>query len=777
MTHTPLSRSEVLELGESLPLEQLMAQAADLRDIERAAVLSFSPKVFIPLTRLCRDVCHYCTFATTPSALPTPYLDPDQVLQLARAGAAAGCKEALFTLGDRPESRYRVAREWLAHHGFRTTIDYVGSVAARVLKETGLLPHINAGVLSEEEYRTLRPVAPSMGLMLEATAERLCLRGGPHFGCPDKAPKVRLQSLRAAGLARVPMTTGLLIGIGETREERIDGLLAIRELHAEGGHIQEVIIQNFVPKPDTPMADAAPADFNELLWTIAVARIVLGVSMRLQVPPNLNPDRLLALIEAGIDDFGGVSPITPDHVNPESPWPEVSRLRAVAHTAGKSLVPRLTIHPEFIQRAEEWLDPGTLRHVLELSDAEGFARVDPWRAGITHEPPTLDPDPPRANRQRPQPLSAALHRAVSGDRLSPSDVVELFSARDGAVDDIVAAADSIRWRSVGDVLTFVVNRNINYTNLCMYRCTFCAFSKGRGATRLRGPAYRLDIDEVVSRAQEAAARGATEVCMQGGIHPDFTGETYLALCKAVKSSLADLHIHAFSPLEVHHGATTLGLSLEHYLEKLRAAGLGSLPGTAAEILDDRVRARICPDKVTTREWLRVIEAAHRVGLKTTATIMFGHLETPVSWAEHLLHIRDLQERTGGFTEFVPLPFVAQEAPMYLRGRARPGPTWREALLMHAVARLVLYPHLRNVQASWVKLGVNGVLQCLAAGVNDVGGTLMNESISRAAGAQHGQELTGTDLRALARRAGRTLRQRTTLYGDVARQQSSVSEHA
>lgn len=767
MTVSSLSREEISAISQSLPLAALMARAARLRDLERERVITYSPKVFIPLTRLCRDVCRYCTFATTPSALPAPYLLPDEVLELARSGAAAGCKEALFTLGDRPEARYRVAREWLETQGFASTVDYVHAIASRVLNETGLLPHVNAGVLAETEYRRLRDVAPSMGLMLETVSDGLCLRGGPHFGCPDKIPAVRLESLRAAGIARVPMTTGLLIGIGETRTERIDGLLQIRELHRTWGHIQEVIVQNFVPKHDTPMATTAPPDFEELLWTVAVARLTLGPSMRIQVPPNLNlnQERLTALIAAGIDDWGGISPVTPDHVNPESPWPTLARLDEVTRAAGKALTARLTVYPDFVQRADEWLAPATIRHVQELADSEGLARDDSWRTGVSSEPPPRVHElrATRANQRRRGSLESIVTRALSGDRLDRLEIEQLFSARGGAIDDIVAAADTLRRRAVGDVITYVVNRNINYTNMCMYRCSFCAFSKGRGASRLRGPAYILAIDEVVARAEEAAELGATEVCMQGGIHPEFDGETYLSLCKAVKSAIPRMHVHAFSPLEIHHGATTLGVSLEQFLERLRSAGLGSLPGTAAEILDDGVRARICPDKLSTQQWLQVIEAAHRVGLRTTATIMFGHVETPASWADHLLHIRDLQQVTGGFTEFVPLPFVAQEAPMYLRGRARPGPTWRETLLMHAVSRLALHPHIHNLQASWVKIGAQGVLQCLGAGVNDLGGTLMNESISRAAGARHGQELTQAAMQELARRAGRTLRQRTTLY--------------
>lgn len=749
-----------LELADA-PLDALMARARALRDAHKPGVVTFSRKVFIPLTRLCRDVCRYCTFATTPSALPAPYLTLDEVVAIAAAGRDAGCDEALFTLGDRPETRYSAAQRWLADHGYASTVDYLAAAAAAVVERTGLLPHLNAGVLDEGEYRRLRPFAASMGLMLESSARRLCERGGPHYGCPDKDPDLRLASLEAAGRAGIAMTTGLLIGIGETRRERLEALFLLRRLQLEHGHLQEVIVQNFVPKPDTPMRNMPAATLDELCWTIAMARLILGATIGLQAPPNLNPAGRGRLIGAGIDDWGGVSPLTPDHVNPESPWPSLTDLERDTAAAGSALVPRLTIYPRYAREAARWLDPAMRPHVLRRSDASGLAREDDWTAGSATQPPSR-----RRRLHAAMPIDLTLLRASRGEPLRQDELVTLLEARGGAVDAIVAAADGLRRARCGDVVSFVVNRNINYTNICAHRCGFCAFSKGRSHRALRGKAYLLDLDEVATRAIEAAARGATEVCMQGGIHPSFTGRTYLELLRAVKQAVPTLHVHAFSPLEVAHGARTLGLSVTAFLGQLRDAGLGSLPGTAAEILEDPVRDLICPDKLRSHEWLAVVEAAHRVGLPTTSTMMFGSVEAPRSWALHLLALRELQARTGGITEFVPLPFVHMEAPLYRRGQARRGPTWREAVLVHAVARLALYPLIENIQASWVKLGPQGAAQMLDAGANDLGGVLMNESISRAAGATHGQELDVAAMSALIQSRGRRARQRTTLYADA-----------
>jgi FO synthase len=749
---------------DQLPEAELLARAAALRNAGHGEVVTYSRKVFIPLTELCRDVCHYCTYAKTPRRLRAAYLTPDEVLAIARAGQAAGCHEALFTLGDKPELRYRAARQALDRLGYATTLDYLRAMADLVLRETGLLPHLNPGVLTPEDYAALRPVAPSFGLMLESASPRLAARGGPHFGSPDKDPAVRLAALRAAGEAAVPMTTGLLIGIGEDRAERLDSLLKLRDLHRQHGHLQELIIQNFVPKPGTQLAGHPAPPLAELLWTIAAARLVFGAEMSIQAPPNLNAGRLDDLLAAGINDWGGVSPVTPDHVNPESPWPHLHDLAKATADAGHVLVPRLTVYPQFIAARERWLDPGLAPAVLRVADASGLARTGAWSAGGGEA----------AERHRPalqpagQPLSPALARLVDrarrGERLDEDGIAALFAARGPAVAAVAAAADEARQEQAGDTVTYVVNRNINYTNLCAYKCTFCAFSKGKTDEDLRGAPYVLDLAEIGRRTEEAWRRGATEVCLQGGIHPAFTGQTYLDVLRTVKEAAPGIHVHAFSPLEVSQGAHTLGLSVAAFLAQLKAAGLGTLPGTAAEILCDDVRRLICPDKVTTAGWLDVIGTAHRLGLRTTSTIMFGHLETPRHWARHLLALRDLQQETGGLTEFVPLPFVHMEAPMYRRGLARPGPTWDEVVLMHAVARLVLGPVLRNIQVSWVKLGAAGAADILRAGANDLGGTLMNESISRAAGAAFGQELPPESMDALIEGSGRRPAQRTTLYG-------------
>jgi FO synthase len=747
----------------SAPLAQLMGAAGALRDAGKGAVVSYSRKVFIPLTELCRDVCHYCTYAKTPRRLQGAYLTPDAVLAIARAGQAQGCREALFTLGDKPELRYRAARDALAALGFSSTLAYVRAMADLVLRETGLLPHLNPGVLTADDYRSLRPVAPSMGLMLESAAGRLAARGGPHFGSPDKQPAVRLRAIADAGQARVPLTSGLLIGIGETRAERIASLLSLRRLHAQHGHIQELIIQNFVPKPGTKMAHAPAPPFEELLWTIAVARLLFGPAMNLQAPPNLNAGRLHDIIDAGINDWGGVSPVTPDHVNPESPWPLVEELARETAAAGKTLVERLTIYPEYVRERTRWLDDQLVAPVLKLADAEGFARDDAWSAGDGAA--RIPAQGRAAGGYRDARLEAAVALARCGERLDERGIVTLLGARGGDVERVCVAADELRREVCGERVTYVVNRNVNYTNLCSYKCRFCAFAKGRTDEDLRGAPYVLDMPEISRRVEEAWDRGATEVCLQGGIHPAFTGKTYLDVLRAVKEAAPDMHVHAFSPLEVTQGARTLGLSVEAFLRQLKQAGLGTLPGTAAEILDDEIRRVICPDKVNTAQWLEVVATAHRVGLRTTATVMFGHLEAPLNQARHLLAVRDLQQHTGGFTEFVPLPFVHMEAPLYRRGLARPGPTWREARLMHAVARLVLHPLIGNIQASWTKLGREGAAVCLQSGANDLGGTLMNESISRAAGAAHGQELPPEAMDELIARIGREPVHRTTLYAE------------
>jgi FO synthase len=733
----------------SAPLEELLAEARRLRP---GPLVTYSPKVFIPLTTLCRDVCGYCTFARPPRRGERAFRTEQEVLALARAGAAAGCREALFTLGDKPELRYKVAREELASLGCETTLAYLGRCAKLVLDETGLLPHLNPGVMTGDELAALRPVSASMGIMLETTAGRLGERGGPHWASPDKIPAHRLETIRLAGELAVPFTSGILIGIGETRSERIEALLVLKALGDEHGHVQEVIVQNFRAKPGTRMASHHEPSLEEHLWTIAVARILLGPSWHVQAPPNLAFDDFPRLLDAGIDDWGGVSPVTIDHVNPEAPWPDLVRLAEATRSRGLELAPRLPLYPEYVADLDRWVDPAVAPYVRRAADATGLGRDDAWAPGETGGVPLVV-------RRNAAPLD------LTGDELGEDEITRLLEARGGEAARVCAAADRLRREVCGDEVTYVVTRNIQYTNVCYFRCGFCAFSKGKLAANLRGAPYLVPLDEIVRRAEEAWERGATEVCLQGGIHPSFTGEYYASVVRAIKGAVPDIHVHAFSALEVWQGAATLGLSLEDYLARLRDLGLGSLPGTAAEVLDDEVRRVICPDKVTTRQWLAVHDAAHRVGLRSNVTVMFGHVETPRNLARHLLRTRGQQRRSRGFTEFVPLPFVPMEAPIYLQGRARRGPTFRETALVHAVARLALHPDVANVQASWVKLGPEGTRQMLAAGVNDLGGTLMNESISRSAGAAFGQELPPERMEELIRSAGRVPRQRTTLYGE------------
>jgi FO synthase len=729
--------------------ELLEAPLDELLDAARARradpLVTYSPKVFIPLTKLCRDVCGYCTFARPPRRGERAYMKVDEVLEVARAGATAGCREALFTLGDKPELRYAVARRELNALGCESTLEYLASCAGAVLEETGLLPHLNPGVMTRDEIAALRPVAASMGLMLESTSRRLLERGHAHWASPDKDPDARLGTIAAAGELRVPFTTGILIGIGETRAERLDALHAIAEQHARYGHVQEVIVQNFRAKPGTRMASHPEPSLDEHLWTIAAARLLLPDDVSVQAPPNLTGE-FARLLDAGITDWGGISPVTVDHVNPEAPWPEVEALREATRSRGLELAPRLCVYPRYV--GAEWLDTNVLPQVLQASDSLGLAREDDWAPGEHTRVPKLVRDA--------LPLDA--------EDLDEDAIVRLFRARGGERERVFAAADALRREVNGDVVTYVVTRNVQYTNVCYFRCGFCAFSKGRLAANLRGAPYLVPHDEISRRAREAWDRGATEICLQGGIHPAFDGEYYESVVRTIKDAVPDLHVHAFSALEIWQGAATLGLPLDVYLARLRDAGLGSLPGTAAEVLDDEVRRVICPDKVTTAQWLAVHAAAHRVGLRSNVTMMFGHVDTPRAWARHLVAAREQQRETGGFTEFVPLPFVPMEAPIYIKGRARRGPTFGETLLVHAVARLALHPWITNVQVSWVKAGPEGVSQALRAGVNDLGGTLMNESISRAAGAGWGQELSPEQMEQLIRAAGRVPRQRTTLYG-------------
>ena len=739
-----------------VPLDELLAAAREQRP--GGGLVTYSPKVFIPLTTLCRDVCGYCTFARPPRRGERAFMTEAEVLAIARAGAAAGCTEALFTLGDKPELRYKVARAELAALGCETTLEYLARVAKLVLDETGLLPHLNPGVMSRADLAALRPVSASMGIMLETVAERLSAKGAAHWASPDKQPARRLETIELAGELRIPFTSGILIGIGETRAERLEALEALRAVHERHGHLQEVIVQNFRAKPGTRMASHPEPSLDDHLWTIAAARLLLPADVSVQAPPNLAYDDFPRLLDAGIDDWGGVSPVTIDHVNPEAPWPDRDRLADATRSRGLELAPRLPVYPRYLSGA--WVGPAVLPTALRAADALGLAREDGWHPGETGPVPFVV-------RRDVLPLDTAAE-------LGEEELVRLFRARGEERGRVFAAADRLRREVCGDEVSYVVTRNIQYTNVCYFRCGFCAFSKGKLAANLRGAPYLVPHDEIVRRAREAWDRGATEVCLQGGIHPAFTGEYYASVVDAIRNALPDLHIHAFSALEVWQGAETLGLPLEDYLEMLHSLGLGSLPGTAAEILDDEVRAIICPDKVSTGQWLAVHEAAHRVGLRSNVTIMFGHVERPEHWARHLLRAKEQQLRSGGFTEFVPLPFVHMEAPMWLQGRARSGPTFGESLLLHAVARLALHPVITNIQASWVKLGPEGVAGALRAGVNDLGGTLMNESISRSAGSEHGQEMPPETMESLIRASGRVPRQRTTLYADAPAERRAAS---
>ncbi|HET8591569.1 MAG TPA: bifunctional FO biosynthesis protein CofGH, partial [Nakamurella sp.] len=795
-------------LGEGEPLARLLAAAGRVRDAGlasagRPGIVTYSRKVFIPLTRLCRDRCHYCTFVTTPNRVHAPFLSIAEVVEIARRGAAMGCKEALFTLGDRPEARWKAAREWLDEAGYDSTLDYLRACAIAVLEQTGLLPHLNPGVMSWQEMARLKPVAPSMGMMLETTSRALFEdRRGAHFGSPDKDPAVRLRVLEDAGRSSIPFTTGILIGIGERLADRVESIFAIRRVAREFGGIQEVIVQNFRAKPDTAMARMPDAELDELVATIAVARLVLGPKMRIQAPPNLIEREYRRMIEAGIDDWGGVSPLTPDHVNPERPWPQIDELAARTADAGFTLAERLTIYPRYVTAGEPWLDPRLRAHVDALADpSTGLARTDamvlprPWQdpdhgagldtsgrsdldTSIDTEGRTTDRrgdfdwvygdwDALRQKIRSPRRVDsdvAAALRAAERDPagITDSQALALFSATGDDLDALCGLADAIRADIVGDEVTYVVNRNINFTNVCYTGCRFCAFAQ----RRTDPDSYTLSNAEVADRAALAWHLGATEVCMQGGIHPDLPGTGYFDIVRAVKAAVPQMHVHAFSPMEVVNGASKSGMSIREWLSAAKEAGLDSIPGTAAEILDDEVRWILTKGKLPADAWIEVISTAHSLGIPSSSTMMYGHVDTPEHWVAHLRLLARIQDETGGFTEFVPLPFIHTNSPIYLAGLARPGPTLQENRAVHAMARILLHGRIGNIQTSWVKLGDDGTRTMLRGGANDLGGTLMEETISRMAGSEYGSYKTVADIEAVTRPLGRPAVQRTTTYGAV-----------
>ena len=756
---------------ENLPVNTLFELADGIRKENYRNIITYSPKVFIPLTKLCQDRCGYCTFAEPPARLEAPYMEEEEILSVAKAGKAAGCHEALFTLGERPELRYPYAKEWLSSKGYSSTVEYLVAMSKLVLEETGLLPHSNAGALHYDEMLALRDVSASQGMMLESIEPDLAC----HRNSPDKTPERRISTLNNAGKLEIPFTTGILVGMGESKHSRVESLLAIAQIQEKYGHIQEVIIQNFLPKSGTAMHKHPPCPEDDFLETIALARIILPKEIHIQAPPNLSDD-FKKLLTVGIDDWGGVSPVTKDYVNPERPWPELEKLKQITESEGFELAPRLTIYPEFASNLKKWVSPQVAFPVMELSDSSGYASSDPlapnqefeetseetWFSG---SPGTL-PDLLSSNGKSSGAINEAVEGIKSGEEAN-AEILELFlSARGSEVSVVANLADFLRKEAVGDQVTWVANRNINYTNVCTFKCRFCGFSKGPLSLNLRGAPYLLEIEEIAARVAEAARAGATEVCLQGGIHPDFDGNYYIEVAKAVRDAVPGIHIHGFTALEVLEGARRLDEPLESYLRRLMDAGLASLPGTAAEILDDEIRKDLCPDKINTEEWLEVHRTAHKIGLRSNVTMMFGSIEHPRHWVKHLLLCRDLQKETGGFTEFVGLPFVHMASPIYLQQKSRRGPTFRETLLLHAVARIAYNKLIPNIQASWVKIGFDGVRQLLQAGVNDLGGTLIDENISRAAGAQHGQMVKKSDFENLVAPLGRTLVQRNTLYGTV-----------
>ncbi|MDA9784973.1 5-amino-6-(D-ribitylamino)uracil--L-tyrosine 4-hydroxyphenyl transferase CofH [Gammaproteobacteria bacterium] len=767
LTSETCLEDDLLHLSKIALTDSLVEHAFSKKQNYYPDQLTYSPKVFIPLTFLCRDVCHYCTFAKTPKKVESPYLSIEEVIRIAKEGEEKGCHEALFTLGDKPELRYKAARDALAEMGYQTTNEYVAACAKAVLEHTSLIPHLNPGCLTEAELDMLKPLSGSMGLMVESLSANLCKKGQPHYGSPDKEPIFRMQTLINAGKRNIPFTTGILIGIGETRLERLESIFAIAKLHQEYGHIQEVIVQNFKAKANTLMEHSPEPSFDELIWTIAMARLILPGDISLQVPPNLNPQHLERLIESGINDFGGISPVTKDFVNPEAPWPEIKKLTSTANLLGQDLRARATLYPAYFKNLALHTSKNVASKLLQKVDSQNLIRSDKWVSGISTTIPLYSNTSFKSDIQN---SIKKIHENSDLDALQ-----YILTARDRDFKYLMDYADDLKTHVHGHEITCVMNRNINYTNICSFKCNFCAFSKGTGHSDLRGKPYNISHDEIARRTLEAIDRGATEVCLQGGIHPKYTGNTYLDIVKTIRSVSETIHIHAFSPLEIDHGRRTLNISVEEFLIELKNAGLNSLPGTAAEILHDDIRAIICPDKLNSQEWADVIMAAHSVGLPTTSTMMFGHVENMFHVARHFGELKAIQNKTNGITEFVPLPFVACEAPIYMRGLSRPGPTFKESVLVHAAARIFFYDSIDNIQGSWVKMGLPGLKFLLSAGINDVGGILMNESITKAAGASFGQELNLADVDRIAKSLDLDLVQRNTLYQKLDSQISDLSK--
>lgn len=753
-------------------LDRLLALAGAVRDAGgeasgRPGVITYSRKVFVPLTTLCRDRCHYCVFVDTPSQLlkkhKPAYMSAEQVLAVARQGAALGCKEALLTLGDRPEDRWPEARAWLDAHGYSSTLDYVGAMARLITAETGLLAHLNPGVMSHAELLALRPTAPSMGMMLETTSRRLFeVAGQVHFGSPDKDPALRLRVVDDAGRARVPFTTGILVGIGETLRDRAESLVALRDAHERHGHVQEVIVQNFRAKPRTAMRGAPDAALLEYVAAVAVARLVLGPRMRVQVPPNLSdPDEFALLVRAGADDWGGVSPLTADHVNPERPWPHLADLAARTAELGFDLRERLTAHPEYIREPEVWLDPALHAPVAALAEpVSGLAAVTDSGKAPVSAAPASSPAARHLNLSQPPATAGAttgattagadvrrLAETAASDPLALDDAEweTLLRATGADLDALAATADDVRRYTVGEAVTLVVNRNLTSTG---FRAA------GRAA------ADEFDLDDVAAIAADAQDLEATEICVQGRLPDAEDPHTYLEIARTVKAAAPGIHLHAYRPQDVRDLADRGGLGLAGALAALRDAGVDTVPGTGVKVLSERVRALIAPGDLDIDAWIETITAAHGAGLRSSSVLFYGHVETATERIAHLRRLRALQTDTAGFTEFVPIPLPAPLGGLPLvPGRA----PLDEHRAMVAVSRLLLSGSIPHIQIPWTRVGRDAAAALLQSGGDDLGGTLLDGRVRPEAGVEVGLELPVADAAALAARLFRPFRLRTTDY--------------